>query len=223
MRKLIFLLLVAICGCGCLSADEIVLRDATSLNGVVKEVRPDKVLFRKRGENFDREISVDKVFKIKYDNGTEEKLATVSSPVRKDETSVDYIRNGRYYNVSTQPNYSVFPPASKVYYVGDWYSENGVEGIVVETTPDGRHGRIISHKDAPLKNFNNGHGWGFWFKGGKDVPIGTNDRSNGYANLQKLRAFQKAHPEYDSQMFPVQTALDEWGSGWYVPSIDEMA
>ena len=57
-------------------ADELVMRDASSWKGKVIEVRPDRILFRKDNESFDREVNVAKVFKIKYDNGTEDIMQT---------------------------------------------------------------------------------------------------------------------------------------------------
>ncbi|MDE7412450.1 MAG: hypothetical protein K2N05_01490 [Muribaculaceae bacterium] len=222
MKKIIFLILAFLSGAGIICADEIVMRDASGMKGTVKEVHPDKILFRKTGENFDREISIEKVFKIKYDNSTEEIIPTKESVANSEIPKVDYIVNGKYHHVSTEPDFSSFPPASKVYHVGDWYNENGVEGIVVMTTPDGRHGRIVGHKEVPVRTSGQ-NGWGSIFNGDKSMPLGTNDKTNGYANLQKLRYFQSAHPKYGAEMYPVQTALDKWGPGWYVPSVVEMA
>lgn len=228
--------IVLLCGClgmGVLSAlaDELVMRDASSWKGKVVEVRPDKILFRKSSESFDREVSVVKVFKIKYDNGTEEIMESTvtnvspsspSSPSAGGYTSPDgCIVDGRYVHVSTRPDWSQLAPAERSYAIGDWFDENGLQGIVVEVEPGGRHGKILSPLSNRKGGFESGTGDPI-FKGSRDIPMGTNDVTNGYANLQKLLAFRTSHPEFSDSMFPILQYLARLGEGWYVPAIDEL-
>ena len=98
-------------------ADELVMRDASSWKGKVIEVRPDRILFRKDNESFDREVNVAKVFKIKYDNGTEDIMQTdnATSGAQNRVAGMECIADGRYVHVSTRPDYSSLPPASHSY------------------------------------------------------------------------------------------------------------
>lgn len=204
-------------------ADELVMRDASSWKGKVIEVRLDRILFRKDNESFDREVNVAKVFKIKYDNGTEDIMQTdnAMSGTQNRTAGMECIADGRYVHVSTRPDCSSLPPASHSYSVGDWYDENGVRGVVVGVTPDGKHGKIISpvsNRRGPFEI----SGDDPMFKGPVDLPLGMNDLTNGYANLQKLLKFRSLHPEFDDSMYPALMYVSRLGEGWYVPAIGEL-
>lgn len=220
MRKLVAICLALIWCVIPVLADSIITRGADIIECKVTQVGDNSVKYRKTGEKFDREISRGDVFKIKYDNGEEELIQPVAAPQSQSRPQGSGVSPyATYRNTETEPDWSAFPPASRQYKTGDWYSENGVEGIVIWTTPDGRHGRIINKRKfndsklrAPVP----------FFKGAAYFPLGMSDRSNGYANHLALTQFVDSHPEYGPEMFPVLAILEDLGSGWYLPSIMEL-
>ena len=200
-------------------ADSIITRSADIIECKVTQVGDAVVKYRKAGENFDREISRGDVFKVKYDNGEEECFPAAgqydNAPVARQGVGMqNRVAPRSYVNTETEPDWNAFPPASRQYHVGDWYSENGVEGIVIWTTPDGRHGRIINKR-----KFTRPHAF---FTGPVNVPLGMADKSNGYANMKALNSFIKANPEYGPDMFSIAQVLWKLGPGWYLPSINEL-
>lgn len=199
-------------------ADQIVTRDADVIDCKVVSVNDMTVTYTKNGETFNREIPRGDVFKIKYDNGDEEMITIshgsqnnhdmpVSIPTKPDELEV------------TEPDWYSMPPASKDYHIGDWYSENGVEGIVIWTTSDGRHGRLLYPKKFNHEKFKLPLAF---FTGDPTIPIGMHDRANGYTNWEKLQSFRSANPQFGPEMFPIPTQIESLGAGWYLPSIGEL-
>lgn len=198
-------------------ADTIVTRSADTIECSVSHIGDSIVTYRKPGENFDREINRNDVFKIKYDNGSEDIFSENSGTpaaesIARSSSTADL--------VDTDPDWSVLPPASKTYYIGDWYSENGVEGIVIWTTSDGRHGRLIHPRKINAEVFKRPK---TLFTGPTDIAIGMNDRSNGYANWYRLKEFMAMNPQYTSDMFPLYQLVADLGDGWYIPAINELS
>ncbi|MDE7411869.1 MAG: hypothetical protein K2M94_07510 [Paramuribaculum sp.] len=217
MKRLIITLTAILSGIGLCKADKIVTRSADIIECTVTEISDNAIKYRKPGEKFEREITRKDIFKIKYDNGEETVIKPSESTVRVQQQSV--IQNNQYVNVATTPDWNALPPASRIYHVGDWYSENGVEGIVIYTTPDGLHGRIVHPKQFKSSAY---HPKSF-FKGPTDVPFGMNDLSNGYANMVALNRFISANPQYTPDMYPIYTEyIKPLGDGWYIPSIKEL-
>lgn len=205
-------------------ADSIITRSADIIECKVTQVGDAVVKYRKAGENFDREISRGDVFKVKYDNGEEECFPAAgqydNAPVARQAAGMqNRVAPRSYVNTETEPDWSAFPPASRQYHVGDWYSENGVEGIVIWTTPDGRHGRIINKKkfnDSKMRAPSP------FFKGKTDFALGMTDRSNGYANLLAMNKFIASYPGNVADDFPITRIISTLGPGWYLPSIMEI-
>lgn len=93
------------------------------------------------------------------------------------------------------------------YAVGDYYNENGKEGIVFEVSADGMHGKIV---------------WGFtvanWqHKGTKPVLIGATDSEDGISNAQKIKNL----PDW-RKTYGVFVACAKLGEDWYLPAIEEV-
>lgn len=209
-------LYAALCLCSAL-ADNIITRSADTIECTVTHIDDNKVTYRRPGENFDRQLNLSDVFKIKYDNGTEDIFAKsaatpADTPPAQAASAIDL--------VDTEPDWDSMKPASKVYRIGDWYSENGVEGIVIWTTPDGLHGRIINTQVLNSKTFKRPKPI---FTGPVDVALGMNDRSNGYANWCSLKKFMAENQQFTPEMFPLYQLVNDLGEGWYVPSIKELA
>lgn len=191
-------------------ADRIITRAAEIIECTVININDSKLQYRKNGESFEREIDRNDVFKIKYSNGTEEIFEKIAAPVIQPTTGEA---------TSTEPAWSAFPPSMKRYNIGDWYSENGIEGIVIYTTPDGCHGRILH----PLKfNASAYKPTAAFFTGPTGIALEMNDTSNGLANMQSLKRFMEAHPQYTADMFPIPAIIAGLGDGWYLPAINEL-
>lgn len=227
MKKIIILLQLALMVVTPALADKIVTKDAAIIDCKVSLINDNNVVYRKPGEAFDREMERSKILKIKYDNGTEEILSqqpvATPKPVTAAKSLPVSIYNGKNpkspnANVyKTEPDWSQFPPASRPYSIGEWYDENGVQGIVIWTTPDGRHGRIL-HPES----FNNsGESFRFFTEKSSDC-FGMQDFGNGYANWQALKQFLATHPQYSEDMFPIYKKAKQLGEGWYLPSLNEL-
>ena len=101
--------------------------------------------------------------------------------------------------------------SGKIYKVGDYYNENGKEGVVFEVSADGRHGKIVSMKrSAELLE---------WSSDRKEQKrlIGANSETNGAYNMAKV----KARPDWQSK-YPAFKWCADLGEGWYLPSIEEL-
>lgn len=199
-------------------ADRLVTRAADIIECKVTAVDETTVKYRKPGESFDREISRGDIFKIKYDNGEEETFPALSASTPT--SPADRAAYGpQYRNTETEPDWNAFPPAGRRYHIGDWYSENGVEGIVIWTTSDGRHGRILNKRKFNTSMFSKPSPF---FTGPADIPLGMSDTANGYANMLALSRFIADNPQYGNAMFPIRDMLAALGQGWYLPSAKEL-
>ena len=98
-----------------------------------------------------------------------------------------------------------------IYKVGDYYNENGMEGIVFSVSADGRSGKIVYPKCSPSELM--------WAVGSEQRKfIGANDAYDGAKNLavvQRISGWQQKYP-----IFAWCAAL---GRGWYPPAKEEMA
>lgn len=212
MKRIILSAIIALSCVQIIFADRIILRNTDILEGKITLVGDEIIKYTKTGENFDKEVAISDIFKIKYDNG-EETVFKSSQTTPNQSVSPDH-----YQLVQTEPDWDSMPQASQVCQVGDWYSENGIEGVVIWTTEDGRHGRII----YPKKFYTVSNLPKPFFTGPVDIAIGTNDASNGYANLQTILKFIENNPQYPLSMFPLVEDLLKAGGGWYLPSIQEI-
>ena len=111
------------------------------------------------------------------------------------------------------------PPMPRVeqkrYNIGDYYNDNGLEGVVFEVWDDGRHGKIISLDetravwDSRVKwNSANGSSGG--------TRTYADSESDGKANTDKIMA------RSDSKYFDAFKWCRAKGSSWYLPVIDEL-
>ncbi len=102
-------------------------------------------------------------------------------------------------------------PSSKVYRVGDYYNEGGVEGVVFSVSADGRSGKIVSRNCSPSELQ--------WAVGSEQQKfIGATDAYDGAKNMavvQRISGWQ--------QKYPIFAWCASLGSGWYPPAKEEMA
>ena len=113
------------------------------------------------------------------------------------------------------------PPMPRVeqkrYNIGDYYNENGLEGVVFDVWDDGRHGKIISLDqtkavwDSRIKS-------NFWgrLKRKNGTCTYADSESDGKANTDKIMA------RSDSQYFEACAWCRAKGRSWYLPARDEL-
>ena len=109
-------------------------------------------------------------------------------------------------------------PTSSVettYSVGDYYNENGKEGVVFEVWDGGRHGKIISLDetqaawDSRVKWYSaNGYSGG--------TRTYADSESDGKANTDNIMV------RSDSEYFDAFKWCRAKGSSWYLPALDEL-
>lgn len=219
----IFIFAIAILFCAAtVSADQLVTKGAEIIDCEVKVIKDNSVVYRKPGESFDREMDRSNIFKIKFNNGTEEVFNTGTTS-QNTNPGVGTVKQTKFKGndiIESEPDWSSFPPASKAYQIGDWYNENGVEGLVIWTTEDGRHGRLLYPRK--LNNFPMVGRSRKFFTGSKDYELGLNDYANGYANWQRIKYLIENDPNYSIEMFPLYEYLNQEAPGWYLPAVKEL-
>ncbi len=96
------------------------------------------------------------------------------------------------------------------YKVGDYYNENGKEGVVFWVDETGQHGKIVSLTETSRTP---------WASDEKELKIliGADDKENGANNMAKVQQI------YDWQSkYPAFKWCADLGEGWYLPAIEEL-
>ena len=127
---------------------------------------------------------------------------------------------GKSYNGSVRA-VSAFGDSSNVvsvattsapYRVGDFYNENGKQGVVYEVSADGRHGKIVSMKQSTGKlqwaTYERKFGL---FKSETERLIGADSTTDGAANMAKVMAISGWRNKY-----PAFRWCADLGEGWYL-------
>ncbi len=95
------------------------------------------------------------------------------------------------------------------YKVGDYYNENGKEGVVFEVWDNGRHGRIVSLDETELQ-------WCTYEQYTREITLGLTNKSDGKANTDKV--MQRG----DSNQYPAFVWCRNKGADWYLPAKEEL-
>ena len=101
------------------------------------------------------------------------------------------------------------PETSAPYKVGDYYNENGRQGVVFEVSDGGRHGKIVSLDEAHLQ-------WCNYKQYDKRIALGLTNDSDGKANTDKV--MQRG----DKDQYPAFVWCRDKGEDWYLPAKDEL-
>lgn len=207
MKKMILLLLAAVCGLATVAAQDLIVKtDASTIEAKVTEITPEVVRY-KRFSNLDGPTYVLPVVDIRYiqyANGEKETFGKTVEPLVAisiaDSTPQPAARPDVQYVV-------------KQYAIGELYERDGVKGIVCQVSEDGTHGLILSLDEIYLT-------WSSFRK--PDLRLsGIDERLDGMVNMEKVAAYIAANNlTWDD--FPAFKWCRDKGEGWYLPSIDEL-
>ena len=113
-------------------------------------------------------------------------------------------------NRVVEPNFRDRKPTKAPYKVGDYYNENGKEGVVFEVGANGYSGKIVALNKIKSTS---------WCSDDKKCKkiVGASSRSNGEENMRAVQQ-QKKWREY----YPAFAACADLGGGWYIPAINEL-
>ncbi|MBQ8493384.1 MAG: protein kinase [Alistipes sp.] len=95
------------------------------------------------------------------------------------------------------------------YIVGDYYNENGKQGVVFEVWDGGRHGKIVSLDETQAA-------WDSRAEDGNSPRTYADSKSDGKANTDKIMS------RSDSQYFDAFEWCRAKGSSWYLPAHNEL-
>ena len=110
---------------------------------------------------------------------------------------------------------ATFTPAEEgtIYNIGDIYNKDGVKGVVVMLTDNGRHGLIMSLDEVCLP----------WctLSRKQQKKVGASDRFDGEKNMLAVEKYI-AENNLSWSKFPAFEWCRAKGEGWYLPSINEL-
>ncbi len=138
----------------------------------------------------------------KNDNLYVRAVSTFTETPKDTRTIPEKPQDGTISKTSTQ---------RKTYYIGDYYNENGKQGVVFEVSADGKHGKIVSMKQSTEKLR--------WSSDSIEQKrlIGTDSQKDGVYNMTKVKAI----PDWQSK-YPAFKWCADLGEGWYLPSREEL-
>ena len=117
--------------------------------------------------------------------------------------------------LSKQPSYRATTTSSssneKTWKVGDYYNENGKEGVVFWVDESGKHGKIVSMTESSSRLQ-----WTSDKKERKQL-IGANNETDGAKNMAIVKQILDWHSKY-----PAFAWCADLGEGWYLPAIEEL-
>lgn len=102
------------------------------------------------------------------------------------------------------------------YDIGDYYNENGKEGVVFDVWDGGRHGKIVSMDETRVEGDTRviwSDDKGKFINGTRTYADSEND---GKANTDKIMA------RSDRDYFPAFTWCRAKGDSWYLPAVNEL-
>lgn len=134
--RLYLVFILSLYGCLCAVAQDVIsLTNGDIVKCKVEEISPSEIKYRDFSNLTGPLYVIPKqdVMSIMFENGKVEKINSNSNEAKKLVTDYPY------------------PKTSKLYSIGDYFNEDGVEGIVFYTTDGGAHGLIIALNDPSEK------------------------------------------------------------------------
>lgn len=200
MKRLLFLLAGLLCCAAAGAQDIILLRNADEVKATVTEITDSQILYKVWGGS-DAVLSIPRaeVFSVTYQNG-EKEFFMEDRAIGKTAVAVDY----------------PWPEVSRSYRPGEMFDENGLRGLVISVTDEGRHGLLLS-LDCSKATWSRTVGENRCV----EVAIGTTDSNDGWINRQTwARLVVTGALETDDH--PAFAGCEELGLGWYLPAEQEL-
>jgi hypothetical protein len=134
-------------------------------------------------------------------------VQVLADTLQQDVRPLAELQRKKNDEVSMSPN----TVSVKTYKVGDYYNENGKEGVVFEVTADGRHGKIVSMIQSAV-NLK-------WSSDDKSLRqlIGADSEKDGAYNMSKVMEISGWRSKYPAFLW-----CADLGDDWYLPSIEEL-
>lgn len=170
MKRITSLFFALLCNLMVDAQDLILLQSTEEIRARVEEITEEEVIYRLyEGSDTTRHHLLFKdIFRITYANG-------------ETETFADRIAANRERILKNYP----YPKVSRSYKVGEIFDEEGIRGVVIQTTDNGRHGLILSLEEAPI-----GTQWDA--ARGTLFYMGLDNHRDGWENLKKAGAGNRA-------------------------------
>ncbi len=182
---------------------------------------------KKNGKPYVKALSSDEKVLLELEFETSEKFDEITARTRGKNSGFDYVWNtkGDSGSEKTVPNPTSSTTAyntqssntsgtssssrEKTYKVGDYYNENGKEGVVFEVDATGKHGKIVSLH----------HTYNEWTTNDKEQKrtIGATDKSDGRKNMEAVKRISNWR-----SLYPAFAWCADLGEGWYIPAIEEL-
>lgn len=204
MKKAIFSAFLLFLVGNAAAQDTILKLDTEEIQAKIEEISQTEIKYR-RWSNPDGPlytVKTSEVFRIRFQNGDMEVFGNKEADVTESESG------------------SVNKYA---YRIGDIYQENGLLGIVVHVTDDGRHGLIMApHGVVGQKGSRFRFKDQIWcHKGLAGQPTGATNHDDGMENMRAVgRAIEENGLSWND--FPAFKRCLEYGDGWYLPAINEV-
>ena len=111
-----------------------------------------------------------------------------------------------FTSTGNNPSLSIFNTAGNVfYYVGQYSTAFGSAGVVFEITNGGQSGKMVSAEETKLA----------WST--EKITTEAKNKDDGMANMNTI----KAH-NHDLSKYPALKWCTDYGTDWYLPSINEL-
>ena len=114
-----------------------------------------------------------------------------------------------YFTIGSKSDSEDVAKTTAPYKVGDYYNENGKEGVVFDVWDDGRHGKIVSLDEARLQ-------WCTKRQYDRKIWVGADNHDDGKYNTDKVMK------RSDCEKYPAFVWCREKGNDWYLPAKSEL-
>ena len=208
MKSILFLAAFMLLSMSASAQDVIVKKNGEEIRAKVEEVGEQSIRYRKftnlTGPVYS--IARGEVFVIRYESGAKDIITPLDRPAAAGKTQDTGIAAADY----------PWPRVTKSYRPGDLFDEEGVRGIVISTTDNGRHGLILSLEQSSKRLR-----WSADSSWATDLLLGLSDREDGWNNRRRLIEWL-AEGKLTWEDFPAFEWCESLGPGWYLPAVDEL-
>lgn len=214
-KKIILLLAFLLTGLfGVKAQDLIVKRNSVQIKAKVEEVASDAIRY-KRFSNLTGPtyvIPTKEILYIQYENG--EKDVFHMEPLPQEKSNEVTPLHTQMQPQQNEARWQTKPQmVARTYEIGEFYSQDGLKGVVCALNEERTHGLIISLEEIYLH-------WSEFRKPNLRL-IGANDLRDGEVNMKIVEEYiLKNQLTWDD--FPAFKWCRDKGEGWYLPSVDEL-